>query len=301
MVPREPPLGLKSCAQMVNVNSSSNSLEEIVSESICSNSCCSNFGHQVQDEKNMNDEGFTIKSPSSSRSIVDSVMKDTENVEEELFLFSDIDEPKVIEVKRVESNFPADMDRGNSRLCSAEGIKELSESVSKNKESYMCPEISDQEKLSSDYESSIGSLKASSNPMGIPRSCSISGNEVGPLAESLPTMSSCFDNCIAFDSLSNLLDSKSKSLKWTLQCNTLSSRNPSGDTEPQLALELSFIKDAPVLGELKHDPVNSAVGKKTWIIVSGPVDFCFHSLFPCCVENIDKDINKCGHTYLLGL
>ncbi|KAF3446673.1 hypothetical protein FNV43_RR11853 [Rhamnella rubrinervis] len=258
VVPGQPTQSLKSCTQTVHLR---NSFEETVSESMCNNSCCSNLGHQVQDEKYMKYECSRTKSPSSSGSISDSVMTDIGNVKEELFLFSDIDEPKVIEVESMESDFPVYVDRGNSPVCSPEGIKDLNESVTKSKESYSCLEISDQENQSSDFESSIGHLRSSSYPIGIPRSHSISGEEVGSLAESLPTMSSCIDNCGACDYLSDSLDSKSKSLKWTLQSKDDSiSRKPSEDTEPQLAVELLDIKDAPVHGELQHDPAIPAVG-----------------------------------------
>lgn len=284
-IPREPTPGLKSCTQIVHVNPIPNSFEETVSESMCNNSCFSNLGHQVLDEKYMKDEGFATKSPCSSGSISDCVMTDIDNVKEEMFLFSDIDEPKVIEVNSMESDFSAYLDKGNSPVCSPEGIKELNELVTKNKEVYSCLEISDQENLSSDFESSIGHSRASSYPIGIPRSHSISGKEVGSLAESLPIMSSCS----ACDCLSDSLDSKSKSLKWTLQSKDDSnSRKPSEDTEPQLAVELLDIKDAPVLGELKHDPAIPAVGKKNQFFIF----FCFFCFMKLVKKNLDTQSNN---------
>lgn len=272
VVSEEPTTAPKSCTQMNLVNALPNPVEKFPSQTMHNNSSDSNLGHRVQDGKTMEDENFTINSPSPSGSVDDSVMTDVENVKEEQFLFSDIDESKVMVIQTMESKFPGNMDRETSSMCCQEGIKELNESAIEKKESYSCSEISDQENLTSDFENSVGITRASSNSLCIPKCHSISGNEVRPLAKSLPNMRSYTDNCGTYDVhlLSRSLDSNSISSKWTLQSKDDStSRKSNEDIEPQLALEPLDIKDAPVLGELEleheHEHANPAVGKKTWI------------------------------------
>lgn len=258
VVTEEPYMAPKSCTQMNHVNTLPNPVEKFPSPSMCNNSSTSNLGHQVQDEKNRMDEVLTINSPSSG-SVSDCVMTYVDNVKEEQFLFSDIDTSKVMVIQSMESKFPGNVDRKNSPSCCQESIKEVNESVNKNKKSYSCSEISDKENLSSDFENSVGNMRASSNPLGIPRSHSISGKEVGPLAKSLPSMRFCTENCGTCDvhRLSHSLDSNSKSSKWTLQ-----SKDDSTSRKSNEVTEHQF-KDAPVLGEI--EPASPAVGKKTWL------------------------------------
>uniref|UniRef100_A0A6P4AI66 phosphatidate phosphatase PAH2-like n=1 Tax=Ziziphus jujuba TaxID=326968 RepID=A0A6P4AI66_ZIZJJ len=267
VVSEEPTTAPKSCTQMNLVNALPNPVEKFPSQTMHNNSSDSNLGHRVQDGKTMEDENFTINSPSPSGSVDDSVMTDVENVKEEQFLFSDIDESKVMVIQTMDSKFPGNMDRETSSMCCQEGIKELNESAIEKKKSYSCSEISDQENLTSDFENSVGITRASSNSLCIPKCHSISGNEVRPLAKSLPNMRSYTDNCGTYDVhlLSRSLDSNSISSKWTLQSKDDStSRKSNEDIEPQLALELLDIKDAPVLGELEleheHEHANPAVG-----------------------------------------
>ncbi|PON79304.1 Lipin [Trema orientale] len=262
----EPFIAQESHAQIIHTSAIPDSVEEVESQSTCPISGFSVL--QLQDETSVKVDGFTSSLQSSSGSVRDFVITQATNgppsvgLEEDQLLFGDIDEFKISEVQGVESDFPVYIGGDHCPSCSPKGIEELNGSINKDDQSHSLEEEVVHENQSTVYENSVGNLRVSSSPIGISRIHKVSGEEVGWLTESLPTMWSPIDRFDEHDirCLSHSLDSNPKSLNWTIPSEDNSSSTKLGvDKERHLETELLDINDNMETGGLKNVPANSTV------------------------------------------
>lgn len=267
----EPSIVPESCTQIIHTNSIPGSVEEAESQRTCTISSLSDLFQQFQEEINMKVEDITSNLQPTSGSVRDSITTEATNVplsvavEEDLLFFGDIDEFKISEVQGEESKFPGDIGGENCPSSSPKGVEELNGSSNKDDQSHSSEEEVLKENQSTDFENSTANSRVSSSPIGINRVHKVAGEEVGWQTESLPTMWSQINS---FDEhhihcLSHSLDSKSKSLNWTMQSkDNSSSIRSDGDKEHQLEPQLPDANDALETGEVKNVPANPTVGKK---------------------------------------
>lgn len=234
----------------------------------CSISSFGNLVHKVQDEKNIRD-GNKMNELRPSQDISISL---SECSEQEQFLFGDLDDLKLSKVHCTESVSPDHVDKETHPSLALGGIGTMNEFLKTDDASYSSPDKFGQDNLPNDSEELVENWRKISTPIAIPGSHKVAGEGVGRLVESLPIMRS-HDGVVDLDALHPCysLDSNSKSSKWTLLRNNISSRMKSNaDKEHQLANGQPTIVDAQISGELNIVPVNCAVGdSSTSIVESG--------------------------------
>lgn len=184
-------------------------LAEVRSCSFFTISGFSNLVSQVEDGKNSREpnEMNEIRQLGEFQKVGDFVAtKETpERLEEEQFLFSDLDVGKLNEVEHMECTFSDRIENDTHSSLEAEAIEAGDEFV--------------QESLAMDIFGRKEDSKGSPNHVDIPRNCQVTDQEVGRLAKSLPNMWSQFDEYDAdhlHSSSVHSLGAKSKSSKWKL-------------------------------------------------------------------------------------
>ncbi|KAF5747055.1 phosphatidate phosphatase PAH2-like isoform X1 [Tripterygium wilfordii] len=181
----------------------------------------------------------------------------SDSLEEEQFLFSDLDEPKLSEVQPTELIILDDVDKENDRSFRLQGIMEVDDMVNIDE----CHSSPDKfvEHTSIDLENSTPNSKVTSSLVNIPRTPVGTDKEAARLAKSLPNMWSQVGNSEPQElhpPLSHSLDSNSKSLKWTLHSSCIES---DVGKENQLPKEDSDI-NANDSGDLKNAVLDHTIG-----------------------------------------
>lgn len=264
----EPPEVAEFYTQMVRVDQTLSSVDEVGSpSSTCTTSSSSNSAHQAQDKENKN-EGITSKFQSSTESFGTCVptkvmsMLPSESSEEEQFLFSDID--GISEMQCVESISREHVDK-ESVSVSPEHIKGVNGLVNERYGPSESLEKLVGENPLTDLENSE-ELKVTSTPIIISRKHMVCSEEGRRLVQSLPNLCPHCENPNAHNidqpPLSQSLDSSSESLSFKLQGKTDSSY-VKFDKDLQLAMEHTNIE---YIGEPTNVLASPAVGKETCTI-----------------------------------
>ncbi|KAF5746997.1 phosphatidate phosphatase PAH2-like isoform X1 [Tripterygium wilfordii] len=181
----------------------------------------------------------------------------SDNLEEEQFLFSDLDELKLGEVQPTELIILDDVDKENDPSFCLQGIMEMDDSVNID-ESHSSPNKF-VEHTSIDLEKSTPNPRVTSSSVNIPGTHVGTGKEVARLAESLPNMWSQIGNLGPEElhpPLSYSLDSNSESLKSTMHSSYI---DADVGKENQLPKEDSDTK-ANDSGDFKHSVFDSTIG-----------------------------------------
>ncbi|KAJ0085809.1 hypothetical protein Patl1_08982 [Pistacia atlantica] len=167
------------------------STKEVDSQNICATL---NVSSEVQDGLNITDDvhqslGIGDSKRNYSDIVMDKAGSDSPvaSLEEEQFLFSDLDEFKFNEVHCVDSSSPACLKKDNHLAYSGEGIKAVNGLVDANDESCSSSDMFAQYNPSTDLENSMEKLRVMSSPISVPGSHK-AVEELGRLAESLPNM-----------------------------------------------------------------------------------------------------------------
>ncbi|XP_031271435.1 phosphatidate phosphatase PAH2 isoform X2 [Pistacia vera] len=248
------------------------STKEVDSQNICATL---NVSSEVQDGLNITDDvhqslGIGDSKRNYSDIVMDKAGSDSPlaSLEEEQFLFSDLDEFKFNEVHCVDSSSPACLKKDNHLAYSGEGIKAVNGLVDANDESYSSSDMFAQYNPSTDLENSMEKLRVMSSPISVPGSHK-AVEELGRLAESLPNMwyptSDLSADAYHFP-VSHSLDLNSEPLNWTLlKENDSSCIKSDADKEQQLAQEQPNIDNSQ---ELKSALSSPTVGDPSKSIVS---------------------------------
>ncbi|XP_022772867.1 phosphatidate phosphatase PAH2-like [Durio zibethinus] len=248
----------ESYPQMVSVDPLFG-LEEKMSHSIHTTSTISDLGDQVEDEKNTND--FLHPSlefvDDSQNFYGDSEPKRSvpasESSEDEQFLFSDLDESKLLEPDCVNKDlYPS--------ICTEN--EDVNGLCNVNNESYLNPDQFVQENPSTDLENSVEKSGIISNPITISRNHRVAGEKNVWQVESLPNMWSPVSKFDANDHrpVSHSLDSTSETMKWTsIRKDDSSCIRPDADKEQPILHERSSSEDTETSGKLKNALYNPAV------------------------------------------
>lgn len=270
----EPPAVAEFYTQMVSVDPTLSSVDEVGSPSTRTISSSSNSAHQAQDMENK-DEGITSKIQPSMESIGTCVptkvtsMVPSGSSEEEQLLFSDID--GISEMQCLESISREHMDKEGVSV-SPERIKEANGSVNVRYGSSQPLEKLVEENPPTDLENSTEKLRITSTPIIISRKHMVCSEEGLRLVQSLPNLCSHTENPNALNidhPLSHSLDSSYKSLSLKLQ-NKCDSSYIKSDKDLQLAVEQLNTED---MGEPTNVLASPAVGKETCMITCMAFDF----------------------------
>lgn len=172
----------------------------------------------------------------------------TEILDEEQFLCSDLDNSKLSEILLAESISMEN--RGKEKMAN--------DTVTADPK-YL------EENMVNDYEELIEKSRILSSPISIPKSRKDAGAGVGRMVESLPTLSSQRENIDASDvrrPLSFSLDWKSKRLDWETQRKDVSSFVNSGEEKENQILQEPFIVEKITVhtGETEIVSSNPEVG-----------------------------------------
>ncbi|KAK3029432.1 hypothetical protein RJ639_037717, partial [Escallonia herrerae] len=254
------------------VNGSS---KEVESCSVCTISSVSNSIFQARDDKNSSEED-KIDKIQSSLGDVDSqkVSGDfgiaealnqsaSEGLEEEQFLFGELDDGNLSRVKSVESISSDPVEKENHSSVTPKSTEAVKKSISSKCEKYSSRNNYVQKDLPYDVEELTEKSKLVSRCIDIPAS-KAAGQEVGKIVKSLPNMYSHTDEVGAHHIqhvLGHSLDSNSKSSKWKLPRKDVSSCIESDvDRDYQLSNPVPTVGDAKTLEELRNLPASPAVG-----------------------------------------
>lgn len=247
-------------SEMVTVHPVNGSVKEVDSCSAStisrSNSICVG-----QDELKTWEEKSDSQELPSEFSVIEEIEVSQPEPEEEQFLFSDLDDFEVGEVKCPESISLDQMDKEN-------GVESANESFCSNIESDSSPDKFVWDNLQNDDEEELRQdRKSISSNIDIPKSSKVSAQEVGFMTESLPTVLSDFDDLDAQDLQSLLtqsLDSNSKPSKWLLIREDVARCIKSArDEEHRSSKSQPTTDDAKVSVELENVTASPAVGKET--------------------------------------
>lgn len=173
----------------------------------------------------------------------------TEILDEEQFLCSDLDDSKLSEILLTESISMENMGKENMANDTVTADPKYLE-----------------ENMVNDYEELIEKSRILSSPISIPKSRKNAGAGVGRMVESLPTLSSQRENIDASDArrpLSCSLDWKSKHLGWETQRKDVSSSVNSGEEKENQILQEPFIVEKITVhtGETETVSSDPEVGK----------------------------------------
>ncbi|KAJ0024518.1 hypothetical protein Pint_08799 [Pistacia integerrima] len=237
------------------------STKEVDSQNICATL---NVSSEVQDGLNITDDvhqslGIGDSQRNYSDIVMDKAGSDSPlaSLEEEQFLFSDLDEFKFNEVHCVDSSSPACLKKDNHLAYSGEGIKAVNGLVDANDESCSSSDMFAQYNPSTDLENSMEKLRVMSSPISVPGSHK-AVEELGRLAESLPNMWYPTSDLSADDyhfPVSHSLDLNSEPLNWTLlKENDSSCIKSDADKEQQLAQEQPNIDNCQELKSVLSSP-----------------------------------------------
>ncbi|XP_040996379.1 phosphatidate phosphatase PAH1 [Juglans microcarpa x Juglans regia] len=273
----EPPAVAEFYTQMVGVDPTLSSVDEVGSPSTRTISSSSNSAHQAQDMENK-DEGMTSKFQPSMESIGTCVptkatsMVPSGSSEEEQLLFSDID--GISEMQCVESISREHLDE-ESVSVSPERIKEANGSVNVRYGSSQPLEKLVEENPPTDIENSTEKLRITSTPIIISRKHMVCSEEGWRLVQSLPNLCPHTENPNALNidhPLSHSLDSSYKSLSLKLQ-NKCDSSYIKSDKDLQLAVEQLNTEDmgehtnvlaSPAVGDPSKSSVATEGGWRIW-------------------------------------
>ncbi|KAK3039422.1 hypothetical protein RJ639_027671 [Escallonia herrerae] len=253
------------------VNGSAN---EVESCSDCTISSVSNSIFQGRDDKNSSEED-KIDKIESSLGDVDSQkvsgdfgiaealnLSASEGLEEEQFLFGELDDGNLSRVKSVESISSDPVEKENHSSVTRKNTEAVKKSISSKCEKYSSRNNYVQKDLPYDVEELTEKSKLVSRCIDIPAS-KAAGQEVGQIVKSLPNMYSHIDEVDAHHIqhvLGHSLDSNSKSSKWKLPRKDVSSCIESDvDRDYQLSNPVPTVGDAKTLEELRNLPASPAV------------------------------------------
>ncbi|KAL8128126.1 hypothetical protein AgCh_014908 [Apium graveolens] len=182
-------------------------------------------------------------------------------LDEEQFLFSDLDNSEVRHVKCMELIPTNQVDKGNdSSLILEDSVSVNGSSLSQ----FESPVKFREEDFLVDGKESREEATEISSRIKIPRNNQVAGQELGGMVESLPNMRSPFvelDEVNVCHTLGHSLDLNPKLSKWALvRKNLKTSINSDAESSKNLSDSQLTTKDALVLEELKAADTSPAIG-----------------------------------------
>ncbi|KAF8410051.1 hypothetical protein HHK36_002571 [Tetracentron sinense] len=254
------------------------SVDQILSsepQSICTYPSLSNSIHQIQEDENTGEENkFNEISPSlelvsdpQESNVNHDPMKamsipPSENLEEDQFIFSDIDDFLPSKVQCKDSISPDYTEKQNHSALTVEGIEDENVSINIYGSSLPSDKLV-QEYKPNDFEDLLEEPMVISSPISIRRSRKGAGVEIDQLIESLPNIRSHINSLESFDvlhPLSHSLDLNTQKLNWGLLRKDVSrSLKSDADSELHLVQEQLAIGDTHTFGELEHVSANPVV------------------------------------------
>lgn len=276
----KPSVALESHIQVVGVDQILSSVGRGGAQNNHTSSHLSSSIHRVQEEETFGDENkmngvcHSLEfDHGAHESVVHSIpvkainsnIPESESLEEDQLLFSDIDDLVPSGVQCKNSAYPESMKTENYLSLTLDGEDEH-EKINTFNESTMSSDKLVEEYRASDFEDLPEKSRTQSSPISIPRIHKGAGESVR-LVESLPNIRSHFDSLEGSDAchlLSYSLDSNSGNVKLGLLRKDVSSSLMSDeDIEHHVVQEHPRIGDTLTSGELQTASTNSAVGKRT--------------------------------------